>query len=119
MSTRAAYDRSHGVCAWHAAILEGGLAGPARDLAQTRLAVLTWELDELDRKSRWSTRHEPSGPEGDAWLRAFAAVDGHAFLGGPARGSGQACAGSRDAPDLRAAVGMEPPVPPVVADDSP
>jgi hypothetical protein len=58
-------------------------------VTRARLQVLAWELGELDRKAGWSTRHEPSGPERDAWLRAFAAVDGHVFLGGPAASCGR------------------------------
>jgi hypothetical protein len=81
----AAYERGHGLCARHAVQLS---PGASHDLAArhagTRLRLIAWELDEARRKSAWSCRHEPAGPELTAWLRAPSQIDGRVFLGGPA-----------------------------------
>ncbi|HXF96336.1 MAG TPA: hypothetical protein VNI61_09580 [Gemmatimonadales bacterium] len=78
--TRQLYLRSHGLCFRHAA---GAWGRPGaslfREVLGARLAVLAWELDEVGRKSSWTARHEPKGPERTAWRRAATLVDGRAF----------------------------------------
>jgi hypothetical protein len=79
------YERSHGLCVHHAASIRGALDRPLIDeVLSARLAVLGWELGEASRKRSWSLRHEPSGAETTAWLRAPALLDGRVFEGGPA-----------------------------------
>lgn len=82
---RERYVHGHGLCVYHVLALGAGeLARLARRRADARLAVLGWELDETARKYAWACRHEPSGPERDAWLRALGQVDGRVFEGCPA-----------------------------------
>ncbi len=79
------YEHSHGLCARHALQLPDGQGGRlARRHADARLGVLGWEVHETARKYAWAFRHETSGPERDAWVRALAAIDGRIFEGGPA-----------------------------------
>ena len=78
------YERSHGLCVRHALqIPEGRAAEMAHRHSAARLAVLAWEVEETARKYAWAYRHEPSGPETDAWIRAMGQIDGQAFEGGP------------------------------------
>ena len=85
-SIRECYVNSHGLCARHALRLhEDEAAGLAKRHADARLGVLAWELHESGRKQAWGYRHEPSGPEQDAGLRAAAQIDGRVFEGGPPR----------------------------------
>jgi hypothetical protein len=63
---------------------DGDLARLVKRHCDARLSVLCWELEEATRKSAWACRHEPAGPERDAWLRAIAQVDGRVFEGGAA-----------------------------------
>jgi hypothetical protein len=82
---RAAYESSHGLCVRHAMGLSAGTAAQiAHRVVDARLAVLQWELDEIRRKYAWESRHEPAGPEQDAWLRGLAQVDGRILVGSPA-----------------------------------
>ena len=79
------YERSHGLCVWHARrVPEGSAARVARQHADARLQLIAWEVQETARKYAWAFRHEPSGPEQDGWLRALAQIDGRVFEGGPA-----------------------------------
>lgn len=82
---RRCYEDSHGMCVRHALSLP---AGPLAELAQRHTAgrtpVLAWEVNETARKYAWQYRHEPPGPEQDAWLRALVHIDGRVFLGAPA-----------------------------------
>jgi hypothetical protein len=64
--------------------LEGLRQRLALSHADARLGLLAWELSQAARKQAWAYRHEPSGPEHDAWLRAAAQIDGRTFEGGPA-----------------------------------
>jgi hypothetical protein len=75
------YVRSHGLCVWHAL---GTTASIVRDVAAVRLETIGWELEESLRKTGWDFRHEPQGPEADAWRRAPALLDGATYLGAPA-----------------------------------
>lgn len=80
-----AYENAHGLCVRHALGLAGGTAGQlVRRAVDGRVAVLRWELEEIRRKYAWTCRHEPVGPEHDAWLRALVQVDGRLLGGGPA-----------------------------------
>lgn len=80
-ATARRFQSSHGLC------IQCVLAGPtlplALEVSRARLALLRWELEEAARKQAWSFRHEDPGPEGTAWLRAAAVLDGRVFLGGP------------------------------------
>jgi hypothetical protein len=83
---RATYDAGHGLCVRHARRLASGTtAQVTHQLVDARLAVLQWELEEIRRKAAWECRHEPAGPEQDAWLRGLAQIDGHVLIGAPAR----------------------------------
>lgn len=85
--TARAYADSHGICLRHAHQLSADdRAGPLVAVLRARLAVLSWELGEVRRKSSWSERWNRGGPEADAWLRAPGYLDGRVFLGGPAPG---------------------------------
>jgi len=81
-----AYERAHGACLRCVLSLP---AGPGAELAVRvageRVAVLAWELQERRRKQAWMFRHEPGGPESDAWLRTLGQVDGRTFMGAPAQ----------------------------------
>jgi hypothetical protein len=84
-SVRATYERSHGLCVHHTSQLTAGAsAQTARRVADGRVAVLAWEVAEIRRKYAWSCRHEPPGPEADAWLRGLVQIDGRVLLGAPA-----------------------------------
>ena len=86
---RATYETGHGVCMRHLSpAADGGAAQVMRRVADARLAVLHWELDEIRRKYAWDARHEPPGPEQHAWLRGLAQLDGRVLMGGPAPASG-------------------------------
>jgi len=76
------YEQSHGLCVRHALqIPEGRAADLAHRHADARVSVLAWEVEETARKYAWAYRHEPSGPETDAWIRAVGQIDGQAFEG--------------------------------------
>ena len=65
------YPNAHGLCARHTLLLnDGESARLAKQHVDGRLGVLAWELHESTRKQAWAYRHELSGPEHDAWLRA-------------------------------------------------
>jgi Family of unknown function (DUF6062) len=82
---RRQYETCHGLCVRHAAgVGTGASAQLVRRHAEARVAVLAWEVQEGARKYAWAFRHEPSGPEQDAWLRGLAQIDGRVFTGGPA-----------------------------------
>lgn len=81
---RERYEQSHGLCVRHAlTIPEGRVAEMAHRHTDARVAVLAWEVEETARKYAWAYRHEPSGPETDAWIRAMGQIDGQAFEGAP------------------------------------
>lgn len=83
---RATYEAGHGLCVRHVRRLASGTAAQvAHRLVDARLAVLQWELEEIRRKYAWECRHEPAGPEQDAWLRGLAQIDGRVLIGAPAR----------------------------------
>jgi hypothetical protein len=77
------YETVHGLCARHGRGFPD-TTGLARRVLDARLRVLHWELEEAGRKSSWTMRHEPRGPESTAWRRAPAQLDGRVYLGGPA-----------------------------------
>ena len=77
------YANAHGLCARHTLVLSDHESGRlAKQHADRRLGVLAWELHESTRKQAWAYRHELSGPEQDAWLRAAGQIDGRVFEGG-------------------------------------
>ncbi len=85
VTVRDRYERHHGLCLRHAMHLsDGHAARVARRHLEARLAVLSWEVGETARKYAWDYRHETSGPEHDAWMRALAQIDGRVFVGVPA-----------------------------------
>ena len=61
-----------------------GRAAHVATPARVRRPCSRWEVEETARKYAWAYRHETSGPERDAWLRAMAQIDGRVFEGGPA-----------------------------------
>jgi hypothetical protein len=78
------FEHSHGLCVRHALqIPEGRATDLAHRHADARVSLLAWEVEETARKYAWAYRHEPSGPEADAWLRAIGQIDGRAFEGAP------------------------------------
>ncbi len=78
------YEQSNGLCVRHALqIPEGRAAEVTHRHADARVSVLAWEVEETARKYAWAYRHEPSGPEADAWIRAMGQIDGQAFEGAP------------------------------------
>jgi hypothetical protein len=78
------YEQRPGLCVRHALQLpEGRAAEVARRHTDARLSVLAWEVEETARKYAWAYRHEPSGPETDAWIRAMGQIDGQALEGAP------------------------------------
>jgi len=78
------YEQTHGLCVRHALqIPEGRASEVAHRHSDARVAVLAWEVEETGRKYAWAYRHEPSGPETDAWIRAMGQIDGQAFEGAP------------------------------------
>ncbi len=82
---RERYERSHGLCVQH--VLQVKEKKSSRLFLahlDARLGVLAWEVDETRRKYAWACRHEPPGPEADAWTRALVQLDGQVFEGGPA-----------------------------------
>ena len=81
---RRAYEDGHGLCAHHVLRMRSTTPRMVRHVAEARLAVLEWEVQETGRKYAWDCRHEPPGPEQDAWLRGLVQIDGRVFLGGPA-----------------------------------
>jgi hypothetical protein len=84
-SVRERYVHSHGLCVHHTMSAgDGQGARVIKQHADARLAMLGWELQETARKYAWACRHEPIGPERDAWLRAVVQVDGRVFEGCPA-----------------------------------
>jgi hypothetical protein len=81
-TVRDRYERSHGLCLRHAVqISDGQAARLARRHVDGRLGVLAWEVGETARKYAWAYRHEGSGDERQAWLRALAQIDGRVFEG--------------------------------------
>jgi hypothetical protein len=80
---RERYERSDGLCVFHSIRLpDGPAARLARRHVDGRLGVLAWEVGETARKYAWAYRHERSGDEQKAWLRALAQIDGRVFEGG-------------------------------------
>jgi len=74
------YRASGGLCLGHAARAAVVLGPEARSTvlstARARVARQLWELDEAVRKSSWSVRYEPRGPETRAWIDALVLVLG-------------------------------------------
>lgn len=84
-TVRECYERSHGLCLRHAVqIFDVQAARLARRHVDARLGALAWEVGETARKYAWAYRHESSGHEQHAWLRALAQIDGRVFEGGAA-----------------------------------
>jgi hypothetical protein len=83
-SFASAYRDSAGLCLRHVRALarRGPLPAAVVQLAATRLGLLIAEIEIADRKRTWLARHEASGPEATAWVRAPSLVDGRVFLGG-------------------------------------
>ncbi len=70
-----AFGRSYGLCLRHAPVLleRTGTPGLRESIAavlRARVEVDHWETEEYLRKRSWSVRHEPTGTEQEAWLRA-------------------------------------------------
>jgi hypothetical protein len=81
---RAELRSGHGLCAEHAPALSRRAGSPLPvEVLRARLELLRWELAEASRRRGWRVRHEPSGPEGTAWLRAPSLLCGDAYLGLP------------------------------------
>ena len=81
-TVRDRYERSHGLCLRHVVQISDGQASRlARRHVDGRLGVLAWEVGETARKYAWAYRHEGSGDEHQAWLRALAQIDGRVFEG--------------------------------------
>ncbi len=81
------FERSGGLCLRHTAA--AAVAGPALGpvglalvgaVAEGRVVGVRFELEEALRKSSWSVRYEPVGPEVTAWRRAILLVLGNAAL---------------------------------------
>ncbi|HEY7321904.1 MAG TPA: hypothetical protein VIE89_30410 [Candidatus Binatia bacterium] len=72
---RKAYRESFGLCLRHC-VQAARIAEVPQALDEllstqiARLRILEWELEEALRKSSWSVRYEPKGPETEAWRRA-------------------------------------------------
>jgi hypothetical protein len=82
---RERYERSHGLCVRHVTAINGAQSADlVKRHLDARLGVLAWEVQETARKYAFAYRHEPTGPEQGAWLRALAQVDGRVFEGAPA-----------------------------------
>lgn len=81
---RRAYEDGHGLCAYHVLRMPSTAPRVVGQVAEARLAVLEWEVQEISRRYAWDCRHEPPGPEQNAWLRGLVQIDGRVFLGGPA-----------------------------------
>jgi hypothetical protein len=83
---RDCYERGHGLCVRHALRVPADRAAHAvKRHADARVRLLAWEVSQAIRKQAWAYRHEPDGPEHDAWLRALVQIDGRVLCGGPAR----------------------------------
>ena len=94
---RELYLRSDGLCLRHleAASFAGEAGRAAVERARARVALVDWELEETRRKTAWSSRFEPGGPEGGAWRRAAvlavgSACDERELLAPEPRGPGDA-----------------------------
>jgi hypothetical protein len=79
-----AFQKSYGLCLRHAPLVLERAAdlNLRREIAAVLLArveVDHWEVDEYLRKTSWSQRHEPKGPEEAAWLRATTRIAGVAM----------------------------------------
>jgi hypothetical protein len=78
------FERTDGLCLRHLAALhtraDPRVHAVALRVASARAAQIGWELDEETRKSSWSVRYEPKGPEGSAWARALIFVLGDEVL---------------------------------------
>ena len=76
------YEETAGLCLRHVARALAQLEGhPAereilRARARARAREVRWELEEWIRKSSWSVRYEPAGPEASAWRRGMVLVLG-------------------------------------------
>lgn len=72
---RRAFLESEGLCLRHAARAPTRLspvpAATVLDAARSRGLRVRWELDEALRKSVWTVRFEPRGPEALAWRRGL------------------------------------------------
>ncbi len=66
--------RAHGVCLRHG--LSTDLPPPWRRLVAARVGLLSYELDEAERKAGWDARWELRGAEMVAWRRAPTLLDG-------------------------------------------
>ena len=69
---------AHGVCLRHGFAMD--LAMPWQRLLRARIGLLSYELDEAERKTRWDARWEVRGTEMAVWQRAPTLLDG-AVLG--------------------------------------
>ncbi|MGW5362123.1 hypothetical protein [Actinopolymorpha pittospori] len=70
---------AHGVCLRHG--LAGELAPAWRRLLAARIGLLSYEVDEAERKAAWEARWEVRGTEMAVWRRAPYLLDG--FVLGP------------------------------------
>ncbi len=78
------FEQTGGLCLRHLAVGRSRIEPPALEIAvrvaAARAARIGWELDEEARKSNWSVRYEPHGPEETAWMRALCFVLGDDVL---------------------------------------
>ncbi len=79
-----AFGRSYGLCLRHAPVLlertdTPGLRESIAAVLRARVEVDHWETEEYLRKRSWNVRHEPTGTEGGAWLRASTRLAGIAM----------------------------------------
>jgi hypothetical protein len=78
------YQETAGLCLRHVATAVGRMETPTqhpereivRAHARARANEIRWELDEWVRKSSWSVRYEPPGPEASAWRRGMSFILG-------------------------------------------
>ncbi len=83
-----ALEGAHSLCLRHAAeVAADHDAGPVISRLLTQLRQTQWELAEDAAKQAWERRHQPRGPEQDAWRRVPALIDGAVYLGTAARSS--------------------------------
>jgi hypothetical protein len=81
-AVRERFERGHGLCVRHAMQLpDGQSARVARRHAEAQLSLTAWEVGEAAHKYAWAFRHETSGPEQDAWMRARVLIDGRVTRG--------------------------------------
>ena len=81
-----AYEETRGLCLRHVNLAWRRLERAEREVilsvAKGRSRHVRWDLQEGIRKSSWSVRYEPPGPETTAWQRALVFVLGDDITAG-------------------------------------